>query len=51
VTLDLETVAALLEYLGLSYVAVPEPWTGEGAVDVFEAENFIRMLEESLVEG
>lgn len=32
-------------------LCLPEPWTGEGFVDFFEAHDFIAMLEESLEEG
>jgi hypothetical protein len=27
---------------------MPEPWTGKGCVDFFEADAFIGMLEESV---
>ncbi len=46
-SLDLEELEALLVVWGLGSVAMPEPWTGEGMVDFFEASNFIAMLEES----
>ena len=45
-----EAVASLLKRYGLRYVAMPEPWTGEGRVDVFKAGTFIAMLEESLAD-
>ena len=27
---------------------MPEPWTGEGCMDLFKASDFIGMLEESV---
>ena len=33
---------------GCTHVAMPEPWTGEGSVDRFEAAAFIGLLEESV---
>ncbi len=43
-----EALAALLDKHGLSWVAMPEPWTGEesSGVDVFARENFFRFLGE-----
>ncbi len=43
-----EAVAALLDKHGLSWVLMPEPWTGDASsgVDLFTRENFIRFLEE-----
>jgi hypothetical protein len=46
-----EAVEALLEQHGLSRVAMPEPWTGTGRVDLFTAENFLRLLEHAEVSG
>ncbi len=45
-----ETIAALLEKRGIRWVAMPEPRpSGDDAgVDVFAAEDFISMLEQSL---
>ena len=40
-----EAVAAVLDNHGLSRVAMPEPWTGTARVDLFTAENFLRLLE------
>jgi hypothetical protein len=41
-------LASMLDKHGLSWVAMPEPWTGEAAdrVDMFTAENFMGMLAE-----
>jgi hypothetical protein len=44
---DLEGLRAFLDVHECSHVAMPEPWTGEGVVDHFEAAAFIGMLEES----
>jgi hypothetical protein len=45
-----DALDALLKLEGIGYVVVPEPWVGgDGGVDVFEADVFIEMLEESLV--
>ncbi len=50
--MDHEALDALLEREGIGYVAMPETWVGgDGRVDLFTADNFIRMLEESLEEG
>lgn len=42
-----EALVALLDKLGLSMVAMPEPWTGDASsrVDLFSRENFLRFLE------
>ncbi len=40
-----EAIAAVLDKHGLSRVAMPEPWTGTARVDLFTAENFLRLLE------
>ncbi len=45
--MDHQALEALLDKEGIEYVALPEPWTGKGMVDLFEASNFIAMLEES----
>lgn len=42
-----EEIADLLEMHSLRAVAMPEAWTGHGRVDLFSAENFLRLLEES----
>lgn len=39
-----EAVAAVLDKHDLSRVAMPEPWTGTARVDLFTAENFLRLL-------
>jgi hypothetical protein len=44
-----EAVASLLDKHDLSYVAMPEPWTGDARVDLFTAENFLRLLEHAEV--
>jgi hypothetical protein len=44
-----EAVACLLDTYGLSRVAMPEPWTGDARVDLFTAENFLRLLEHAEV--
>ncbi len=43
-----EEISGVLDMHGLSWVAMPEPWTGEASsgVDVFSRENFFRFLEE-----
>ena len=46
-SLDQEGISGVLAMHGLDVVAMPEPWTGVGDVDLFEGENFIRLLEES----
>ena len=45
-SLDQEGISGVLAMHGLDVVAMPEPWTGVGDVDLFEGENFIRLLEE-----
>ena len=46
--MDHLALVALLEMEGIRYVVMPERWVGGVAgVDLFEAKNFIRMLEES----
>ena len=47
-TVDHEQLAAFLEVHECTHVAMPEPWTGEGSVDRFEADAFIGMLEENV---
>jgi hypothetical protein len=47
VALSHEHLEDVIGMLGCSHVAMPEPWTGEGTVDSFEAAAFIGMLEES----
>ena len=47
VTLSHKNLEDVLRMHGCSHVAMPEPWTGEGNVDRFEAAAFIGMLEES----
>ncbi len=37
---------ALLAREGIGYVAMPEPWTGKGGVDIFERDHFFALLEE-----
>lgn len=43
-------VAALLGKHGLDHVIMPERWTGgaDASADVFTADNFLRLLDESL---
>jgi hypothetical protein len=48
VSIDHEHRANIIDKHGCSHVALPEPWTGEGSVDRFEAEAFVGMLEESV---
>ena len=36
---------------GLDQVAMPEAWTGSGLVNFFDAERFVKMLEDSLQEA
>jgi hypothetical protein len=48
VNVDHEQIAHILAWHGLSVVAMPEPWTGRGRVDLFSAENFLQFLEESV---
>jgi len=43
--LELEELGRVLEAHGCTHVAMPEEWTGEGAVDFFAAGDFIGMLE------
>lgn len=43
--MDLEDLAWLLDEHGLLFVAMPEPWTGEGGVDLFNADAFLLLLE------
>jgi hypothetical protein len=43
-------LAALLEKHGLQWVHMPEPWGSDEPGAFFEAPNFLRMLEESVVE-
>ncbi len=47
VSIDHEQVADILTMHELSAVAMPEAWTGRGRVDLFTADNFLRLLEES----
>lgn len=42
-----EEIDALLDTNGIGYVAMPEPWTGGGGVDLFTAENFLEFLRTS----
>lgn len=42
-----EDLAAILDERGLLYVAMPEPWTGEGGVDLFNADAFLLLLEDA----
>ncbi len=39
-------LAALLDKQGISWVAMPEPWTGTGGVDLFAAADFLAFLDE-----
>ena len=48
--MDHRALDALLEREGIGYVAMPEPWTGKGMVDLFERGDFFALLEESLEE-
>jgi len=48
VYVDHKDLANILEMHGCTHVAMPEPWTGEGNVDRFEAADFIGRLEESV---
>ena len=43
-----EALTAMLDKHGLSWVAMPEPWTGEAGsgVDLFRRESFLGMLAE-----
>jgi hypothetical protein len=36
---------------GLERVAMPEPWTGDNAVEFFDVADFVAMLRESVVEA
>ena len=45
VDVNLEGLSALLDGHGLGYVAMPERWTGRGGVDLFDAGDFLAMLE------
>ncbi len=47
VNLDHRDLANVVAMHGCTHVAMPEPWTGEGAVDFFDAGGFIGMLEAS----
>lgn len=47
VNLGDEEIAEVLAWHSLSAVAMPEAWTGHGRVDLFTAENFLRLLKES----
>ena len=42
-----EAVESLLDKLGVGLVIMPEPWTGAGGVDTFDAADFVAMLQES----
>ncbi len=44
VAVNVEELTAILEVHELRYVAMPEPWTGEGVVDTFEADSFVVLL-------
>ena len=46
-----EELRVLLNACGLDQVAMPEPWTGSGLVNFFDAEGFVKMLEDSLQEA
>ncbi len=45
--MGLEAIKAVFEKWGLRYVHMPEAWGESGVVDTFEADSFVRMLEES----
>lgn len=48
VSLDHGALADVMKLHGCTHVAMPGPWVGgDGGVDTFTAENFIRLLEES----
>ena len=43
--MDQEGIAALLDFEKIPYVHMPERWIGgNGGVDTFTAENFVRLL-------
>ena len=45
-----DAIESLLEVLDVHRVAMPEPWTGgQGRVDLFDRENFIRFLKEARI--
>jgi hypothetical protein len=48
VALELEDLGNVIEMHECTHVVMPEPWTGEGGVDFFEADAFIGMLERSV---
>src|SRR5215218_1610787 len=48
IRVDHKDLANIIEMHGCTHVDMPEPWTGEGGVDRFEADVFVGMLEESL---
>jgi len=41
-----DAIAALLDTQGIAWVAMPEPWTGKGGVDLFAAADFLAFLDE-----
>jgi hypothetical protein len=44
-----QLIANALEKTGVGYVAMPESWTGDGGVDLFTAEDFLRLLDSRTV--
>lgn len=40
-----KALSALLDKQDLSWVALPEEWTGSGGVDFFTSENFLELLD------
>ena len=46
--MDLDAVSAVLDVTGVGRVAMPEPWTGDGLVDLFEARDFFALFREEL---
>lgn len=48
VSVDSEDLANIIAMHSCTHVAMPEPWTGEGNVDFFAADDFVGMLRESV---
>lgn len=40
-----DALASLLDKQGISWVAMPEEWTGSGSVDLFSAAGFLELLD------
>ncbi len=45
ISMDRGEIAEVLKLCNLSWVALPRPWSGEGGVDSFTAEGFLRFLD------